>query len=72
MLREYLKYQGTIYLSENYLQDVIKEDGATKSWIKTGGIAYKREEEEEEDILIFKSLERTRKGKSIRTVTKQH
>ena len=29
MLRDYLKYQGTIYLSEEDLQDGLKGDGAT-------------------------------------------
>ena len=28
-LRDQLKYQGTIYLSEDDLQDALKEDGAT-------------------------------------------
>ena len=30
------------------LQDSLREDGATQSSIKTGGIAYNKEEEEEE------------------------
>ena len=46
MLRDYLKYQGTIYLPEEDLQDALKEDGATLSLIKTGGTAYKEEDEE--------------------------
>ena len=29
MLRDQLKSQGTIYLSEDDLQDVLKEDGAS-------------------------------------------
>ena len=29
MLRDYLKYQGTKYLSEEDLQDALKEDRAT-------------------------------------------
>ena len=34
-------------MSEDALQDARKEDGATKSLIKTGGTAYKEKEEEE-------------------------
>ena len=46
MLRYCLKSQGTIYLPEVDLQDVRKEDGETSSLIKTGGIAYNKEEEQ--------------------------
>ena len=48
MLRDWLKSQGTICLSEEDLEDHRKEDGATKSLI-TGGFAYNTEEEEEEE-----------------------
>ena len=46
MLRDQLKFQGTIYLPEEDLQDALKEDRATQSLIKTGGIIYNKEEEE--------------------------
>ena len=55
MLGDYLKSQGTIYLSKD-LQDVRKEDGATKSSIKTGGIGYNKEEEEDIFFFFFPSL----------------
>ena len=41
------KSQGTIYLPEEDIQDVPKEDGATSSLFKTGRISYKEEEEED-------------------------
>ena len=49
MLRDWFKFQGIIYLLENDLQDVLKECGVTQSLVKTGGIAYKEEEEGEQE-----------------------
>ena len=42
MLRNYLKFQGTIYLSKD-LQEVQKEDRATSSLVKTGETINKKE-----------------------------
>jgi hypothetical protein len=42
MQRNKLKSQETIYLSEEDLQDILKQDGATLSLIKTGGIEYEK------------------------------
>ena len=47
-----VKISREIYLSEEDLQDALKEDGATKSWIKTDGIAYKKGEEEDEEEIF--------------------
>ena len=50
MLRDYLKYQGAIYLSEEDLQGALKEDGAILiiDWNRRKNV-YKEEEEEEEE-----------------------
>ena len=49
MLRDLLKSQGKIYVPEEDLQKALKEDGATYSSIETGGIAYNKEEIEEDN-----------------------
>ena len=49
MLRDQLVSQGTIYLREEDLQNTVKGDGVPESVIKTGGIAYKKEELEEKE-----------------------
>ena len=63
-----VKYQGTIYLSEEDLQDALKEDGATQSLIKTAGIVYKEEEEEEEEKK--KEKEKKKKKKTYLLILK--
>ena len=35
MLRDYLQFQGTIYLTEEELQDLQNKDGVTYSRVKT-------------------------------------
>ena len=44
-----VKISRTIYLPKEDLQDVGKEYGASKSLIKTGGIAYNKEEKKKEN-----------------------
>ena len=47
MLRDLLKFQNTIYLAEDDLQDARKEAGTTLSLVKTGVTAYKKEAKED-------------------------
>ena len=48
MLRDYLKYQGTIYLSEEDIQDSLKEVEQVNHRLKQVKSPTKEEEEEEE------------------------